>query len=203
MRSHGMMDIPKENMLAKERLLSMLFYKDADERFSFRYINEELVIIAVHLPPLENKKFTKGMIRETLKIKKGSMLYDNFDKYYKMILDSWMTWIGLPMPEGNETIEHQYVVYKTIKIIRTYKQYYKVSGNLFSKNCNLELFKSHMEMMHSDTSHVTLKLRRCLFKLKFNLYRNGERDIYKLDDAFKDANKVCNEKKTRNGTLDL
>lgn len=203
MRSHGMMDIPKENMLAKERLLSMLFYKDADERFPFRYINEELEIIAVHLPPLENRKFTKEKIRETLKIKKGSMLYDDFDRYYEMILESWMTWIGLPMPEGNETLEHQYVVYKTIKIIRTYKQYYKVSVNLFSKNFNPELFKSHMEMMHSDTSHVTLKLRRCLFKLKFDLYTHGERAIYKLDDAFKDAEIVCNESKDKTWNVRL
>lgn len=203
MRSHGMMDIPKENMLAKERLLSMLFYKDTDARFPFRYINEELEIIAVHLPPLENKKFTKGMIRKTLKIKKGSMLYDNFDSYYKMILNSWMTWIDLPMPKGNGTLEHQYVVYKTIKIIRTYKQYYKVSGNLFSKNFNFELFKSHMKMMHSDTSHVTLKLRRCLFKLKFKLYTNGERAIYNLDDAFKDAERVCNDSNKRRWNIRL
>lgn len=192
MRSRGIMDIPTENKLAKERLLSMLFYKDTDGRFPFRYINDELEIIAVHLPPLENKKFTKEMIIETLEIKKGSMLYDNFDKYYDMILRSWMDWMELPMPNNNVALEHQYIVYKTIKIIRTYKQYNRVSGNLFSKDFSAKLFERHMDMMHRDTSHVTLKLRRCLFKLKFKLYTNGKRAIYQLDKAFKDADEVCN-----------
>ena len=190
MRSGGMMNVPKENKLAKERLLSMLFYKDKDGRFPFRYINDDLVIMAVHLPPLEDKKFTKGRIKETLELKKGSMLFDDFDRYYDLILKSWMDWIELPMPQGNGTMEHQYVVYKTLKIIRTYKQYYRVSRNLFRKNFSQSLFDKHMEAMHNDTSHVTLKLKRCLYKLKFGLYANGRRANYPLDKAFEDAWKV-------------
>ena len=190
MRSGGMMNVPKENQLAKERLLSMLFYKDSDGQFPFRYINDDLEIMAIHLPPLERKKFTKGNIKDTLEIKKGSMLYDDFDRYYNMILKSWMDWIELPMPEGNGTLEHQYVVYKTLKIIRTYKQYYRVSRNLFRKNFNSALFEKHMDGMHKDTSHVTLKLKRCLYKLKFGLYANGARATYPLDTAFEEARKV-------------
>lgn len=190
MRSGGVMDVPKENTLAKERLLSMLFYKDADEQFPFRRINDDLEIIAIHLPQLENKKFAKGKIRQTLNINKGSMLYDDFNKYYKMILESWMNWIGLPMPKGNGTLEHQYVVYKTLKIIRTYKQYYRISRNLFSKNCSKDLFEKHMKILHEDNSHVTLKLRRCLFKLKFGLYDKGSKATYLLDEAYKEARNV-------------
>lgn len=190
MRSGGMMNVPKENKLAKERLLSMLYYKDTDGQFPFRYINDDLEIMAFHLPPLDDKKFTKGKIKGTLEIKKGSMLYDDFDKYYNMILKSWMDWMELPMPEGNGTLEHQYVVYKTLKIIRTYKQYYRVSRNLFRKNFNSDLFGKHMEMMHNDTSHVTLKLKRCLYKLKFGLYSNGARATYPLDETYEAARKV-------------
>lgn len=190
MRSGGMMNVPKENKLAKERLLSMLYYKDSDGQFPFRYFNDDLEIMAFHLPPLESKKFTKGQMKETLEIKKGSMLYDDFDRYYDMILKSWMDWIELPMPEGKGTLEHQYVVYKTLKIIRTYKQYYRVSRNLFRKNFNSDLFVKHMETMHNDTSHVTLKLKRCLYKLKFGLYSNGTRANYPLDEAYAAAWKV-------------
>lgn len=192
MRSGGMMNVPKENKLAKERLLSMLYYKDSDGQFPFRYINDDLEIMAFHLPPLEDKKFMKGKIKGTLDIKKGSMLYDDFDRYYDMILKSWMDWMELPMPEGNGTLEHQYVVYKTLKIIRTYKQYYRVSRNLFRENFNSDLFEKHMDMMHNDTSHVTLKLKRCLYKLKFGLYSNGTRANYLLDETYDAAWKVYN-----------
>jgi len=195
MRSGGMMNVPKENKLAKERLLSMLFYKDAEGNFPFRSINDDLEIMAVYLPPLEEKKFTKSKMKETLNIKQGSMLYDGFDRYYDMILKSWLDWIGLPMPVGKGTLEHQYVVYKTLKIIRTYKQYYRVSRNLFRKNFSESLFQKHMDMMHEDTSHVTLKLRRCLFKLKFNLYSKGTRSIYPLDKSFEEAWAVNNDVK--------
>ena len=34
----------KENRLAKERLLSLLFYKDSDGNFPFRIINEKLTV---------------------------------------------------------------------------------------------------------------------------------------------------------------
>lgn len=186
-RSGGVINVPQENKLAKERLLSMLFYRDNDGQFPFRHINDDLEIMAVYLPPLEKKNFIKGKIKNTLKIKKGSMLYENFDRYYDLILKSWMDWIGLPMPEGNGTLEHQYVVYKTLKIIRTYKQYYRISRNLFRKNFSQNLFEKHMELMHNDNSHVTLKLRRCLFKLKFELYANEPRSIYHLDKAYKEA----------------
>ena len=189
-RSGGLIDVPQENKLAKERLLSMLFYRDNDGQFPFRYINDDLEIMAVYLSPLEKKNFIKGKIKNTLKIKKGSMLYDDFDRYYDMILKSWMDWIDLPVPEDNGTLEHQYVVYKTLKIIRTYKQYYRISRNLFSKNFSQNLFDKHMELMHNDNSHVTLKLRRCLFKLKFKLYANEPRSIYHLDKAYEKAWKV-------------
>lgn len=197
MRNDGMIDVPKENKLAKERLLSMLFYKDEEEKFPFRYINDELEIMAICLPPLEYKKFSKTKIRRTLGIKEESMSDENFKKCYRMILNSWMDWIVLPMPEeGTEALEHDYIVYKTLKIISTYKTYNEVGGQLFGIEINEEfrnLLKRVIEMMRKDTSHVTLKLRRCLFKLKFKLYVGKSRSLYNLDDAFAQANQNCND----------
>ena len=195
MRSGGMIDVPKENKLAKDRLLSMLFYKDEEEKFPFRYINDELEIMAVSLPPLESQKFSKTKIRTTLGIKKGR-LNSEFDKYYKMILNSWMDWIELPMPKGVGRREHQYIVYKTLKIVSTYNKYNEVGDKLFGEENNEEfedLLKKNIEMMCEDTSHVTLKLRRCLFKLKFGLYVGKRRSLYNLDAAFKKANQICND----------
>lgn len=196
MRNGGMIDVPKENKLAKDRLLSMLFYKDEEEKFPFRYINDELEIMAICLPPLEYKKFSKENIRRTLGIKEKSRSDKTFGKYYKAILQPWMDWIDLSMPKGVGKPEHQYIVYKTLKIISTYKKYNEVGGKLFGMEINEEfrnLLKRVIEMMRKDTSHVTLKLRRCLFKLKFKLYVGKSRSLYNLDDAFAQANQNCND----------
>lgn len=193
MRNGGMIDVPKENKLAKDRLLSMLFYKDEEGKFPFRYINDELEIMAVSLQPLENKKFKKAKIREILDIEKDDMPDSKFDQYYKMILKSWMDWIDLPMPKGVGRLEHRYIVYKTLKIISTYKKYNEVGDKLFGMENNEELLKENIKMMCEDTSHVTLKLRRCLFKLKFKLYVGKSRSLYNLDNAFGKANQICND----------
>ena len=196
MRNDGMIDVPKENKLAKDRLLSMLFYKDEEEKFPFRYINDELEIMAVSLPSLGYTKFSKENIRRTLGIKEKSRSDKTFGKYYKAILQPWMDWIDLSMPKGVGKPEHQYIVYKTLKIISTYKKYNEVGDKLFGMEINDEfrdLLKRIVKMMCEDTSHVTLKLRRCLFKLKFKLYVGKSRSLYNLDKAFEKANQICND----------
>lgn len=203
MRNDGMIDVPKENKLAKDRLLSMLFYKDEEEKFPFRYINDELEIMAVSLPSLLGyTKFSKENIRRTLGINEESMSNEDFEEYYRIILNSWKDWIsplisrGVATGEYDYTLEHDYIVYKTLKIISTYKKYNEVGGKLFGKENNEEiedLLKENIKMMCEDRSHVTLKLRRCLFKLKFSLYTEEGYGVYNLDDAFKTAKDICND----------
>ena len=56
MRVNGVIYAPKENNLAKERILSMLFYKDEQnqyeiDRYPFRIINRDHVIVGLALNP--------------------------------------------------------------------------------------------------------------------------------------------------------
>ena len=191
MRNNGSIDIPNENKLAKERLLSMLYYEDGDGFFPFRRINDTLEIMAVYLPSIESPKFCKDNMLDNLNVGSSAMIRQNFDYYYKLILKSWMDWLELPMPRNFGSVTHQYVVYKTLKIIRTYKQYRKVRDNLFSKNFSETLFQKHMEELQNDQSHISLKLRRCLFQLKFKIYSGGNRNTYSLRNTYPKAREIC------------
>ncbi len=59
MRNDGMLDIAKENELAKERLLSLQFYQDKPGHYPFRTINGNLRIIAFKVTARKWKNFTK------------------------------------------------------------------------------------------------------------------------------------------------
>lgn len=59
MRDNGIINAPQENNLAKDRILSMLFYQDERnrneiDRYPFRIINRDHVIVGI------STKFTDG-----------------------------------------------------------------------------------------------------------------------------------------------
>ena len=82
------MNIIKENRLAKERLLSLLFYKDSDGNFPFRIINERLTVekIKISLAP---RRYLKENMLETLCIIRTQNLAKYFDSIYDVILQFW------------------------------------------------------------------------------------------------------------------
>lgn len=197
MRNAGNVDVPKENRLAKERLLSMLFICQKDENgrnnFPYRTINETLEIKALSLFPLEYKKFSRANILQTLIVRKNAMLYKDYDHFYNKILDFWMDFYGLNSVWVNsDKLNADYVVYKTLKIIRTYKPYGKINRNLFSMNYSSDLFAKHMNELAQDRSHITVKLRRALCQLKYRLYNLND-PTYKLDELFKGADDIIKQ----------
>lgn len=87
MRQDGIIHAHKENRLAKERLLSMLFYHDErneDEiaQFPFRIINRNHVIVglALNLRPAHTTRWTKDWMVERKLFGKRSRLYKEFDE---------------------------------------------------------------------------------------------------------------------------
>ena len=68
-RIDGQLDIIKENKLAKERMLSLLFYKDEENEYPMRTINGNLHISAIAYKPTTNTHFKRNSIRNTLNIK--------------------------------------------------------------------------------------------------------------------------------------
>lgn len=67
MREKGIINVPKENGLARERVRNMLFYEGNKEgghggqpQFPFRYVNDHLEIVAIRVKPLQKVKFDGG-----------------------------------------------------------------------------------------------------------------------------------------------
>lgn len=63
-----------------------------------------------------------------------------------------------------------YIVYKTLKISRNYAQYYDYHDCFGDAEEVLE----YVGKLNKDTSHITLKLRRCLAFLYYHHYGTGE-----------------------------
>ena len=64
-----------------------------------------------------------------------------------------------------------YIVYKTLKISRNYAQYYEYH-DCFG---NADKVLKYVGELNKDSSHITLKLRRCLTYLYFHHYSSGKR----------------------------
>lgn len=77
MRNDGQLDIIKENRLARERMLSMLFYKDEDGEYPMRTINGNLMVSEIIYHPTKNRKFSKDFMLKTLGINPKQNIYNS------------------------------------------------------------------------------------------------------------------------------
>ena len=82
-RVDGQLDIIRENKLAKERMLSMLFYKDEGGDYPMRTINGNLMVSEIKYYPAKNRKFAYENIRNSLGVGPRQNLYQNIDQIYK------------------------------------------------------------------------------------------------------------------------
>lgn len=197
MRNEGLINAPEENKLAKERQLSMLFFDGGNGKFPFRTINKELHVVSLYLPPLETKIFSKRNMRTTLDIKQKTNLDNKFSYFYDYILRFWLKYYEIDELPNIPWVQDakDYVVYKTLKIIRTYRQYGKIRNNFSSKDYSETRAQKHLEELAKDTSHKTLKLRRALFLLKFQIYQGKSHSIYALDSLYKEAKNIAENNK--------
>ncbi len=101
------------------------------------------------------------------------------------IVNAWSRCIGFDINGGNAKLfwdplykervcAINYLVYKTLKMIYIYLAYSEIKIKLQSKpETNKErndLIREAIKNMYDNTSHVTLKIRRCLAYLLFNHY---------------------------------
>ena len=188
MRVGGKMDAPKENRLAKERIMSLLFVKsksasndDYYKRYPFRIINGNLHIMALATPTRYNisSRWTKDWMVNERYFGKRSRLYTHFNVYSNIIIDYFKEFYGI-----NESVKHyydatRYLVYKIIKIGLTYLNYNCLISNLRHKEFKLDLLITHLNRLMQDDTHITVKLRRTLMYL---IYGNDIYGVPKDDD---------------------
>lgn len=187
MRTNGVINAPKESRLAKERLLSMLFYKENNNEYPyyypFRIINKDHVIVGLSLNNLhdENYIWTKDWMIEKGLFGIRSRLYRNFEWISCEIIDYLVDMEGINTNGAKHQLACRYLVYKILKIGKNYKKYNKILSNLHKANCSLDLLHHHIDELLYDYSHITMKLRRTLMYLESGMYDDG-RQVYKLKD---------------------
>ena len=198
MRNNGVIHAPKENNLAKERILSMLFYKDERnlneiDRYPFRIINRDHVIVGLALNPRtdEGTRWTKEWMVEKKLFGKRSRLYTEYEEIENEILNYLQDLECIDRKGYKHPLACKYLVYKIIKIGLTYKKYNKIISNLRKENRSIDLLHRHLDDLIKDQSHITVKFRRTLMFLITGMY-NAEQ-VYHLKDIQNQALKYAND----------
>lgn len=191
MRENGIINAPKENNLAKERLLSMLFYSNEQnhheiDRYPFRIINRDHIIVGLALNQRydENRRWTKKWMIERRLFGNRSRLYTEYEEIKNEIL----TYLQIDRNGHNHQLACRYLVYKIIKIGLTYKKYNKIISNLRKENRNIDSLHRHLDELKNDQSHITVKFRRTLMYLGTGMYDDG-RTVYHLKDIYEEVNR--------------
>lgn len=186
LRSNGNIDIQRENKLAKERLLSMLFYTERIDDlevgqwmlFPFRIINNTLEIVKIRTKYYEKPNFAKERVLSHLRI---DLEADRFETIRNRIISIWAELYNFQVENDtkNKQLAWDYVVYKTLKITLTYeKQYGALFVDLISSDDDAEQsVRNALKTLMADRSHITLKLRRGLYYLKHDVFRSYEEDV--------------------------
>lgn len=181
MRVGGRIDAPKENKLAKERIMSLLFVeakdgadKDYNERYPFRVINGNLHIMALALPERQDihLRWTKDWMRERGYFGNRSRLYQKYDEYSEYIIDYFKQFYGIDTTVKHYLYATRYLVYKIFKIGLTYMNYNCIISNLRHADFSFELLNSHLKRLMEDDTHITVKLRRVVMYLTYG------KDVY-------------------------
>lgn len=208
MRMGGKMDAPKENRLAKERILSLLFVeskstekKDYFSRYPFRIINGNLHIMSLALPLRQDisQCWTKDWIVKKGYFGKRSKLYNDFDRYSDLIIEYFKEYYGIDNTVRYYDYAVKYLINKIFKIGFTYLNYGCIISNLRHKKFKRDLLNNHLDRLLQDDTHITVKLRRTLMYLKYGneIYgktlNNAHPYTYELKDIEPKIEKAMND----------
>ena len=179
-RYNGNLNVERENSLAMERLISLMFYKDQiTGKYPFRTINNKISINGIYLTEKDYKPFALGNICQTLFEERewDNVFAAKIDTIYSTLWGYWVSKkdnIKADTQKGLGSDVADYIVYKTIKISLNYSKYAKIYTLLrdkdLDKDLNNELFEL-LDKLYEDTSHITAKLRRAINHLKYDFYR--------------------------------
>lgn len=197
MRDEGIINVPKENSLATERVRNMLFYENEREvghggqpLFPFRIVNGRLEVVALKISAIKEPKFGRDSIIGTLKLE-NTPLARHFEESRKRICDEWAEVMLMGHEENTEEkrLAWDYVVYKTLKIITTYDKYEDARKDIVETEETDELrIERRLKEIQKDDSHITLKLRQALNFLKYRVFRgymNSKDGYVSLYEAYK------------------
>lgn len=180
MREDGYINATKVNQLGKQNLISLAFDQRDVERkdgtidhfaFPFRVINQTHHIVGLYLYRKEydaNASFKDNWIRKKFIVddEKAEKLA-GLEKPIKEFWSEVMGWGGEVIYEDEfHKKGWDYLAYKTIKVLWTYKHYETVWENAMQHYDEVQ-FKKDLKDLLRDSTHRTLKIRQTLVFLRF------------------------------------
>ncbi len=196
MREDGILKITKENLLAKERMENLLFYKDNTGNYPQRVINGNLHIVAIRIKSIADKSFSRENMLKHIGIGRQQNIYQNFDNIYNWIIGFWDSLYHFStVPQGQKLREdaYDYIVYKTLKIVSNYKKYSSIYNYLSKTKAKYEDVCEKLIPLSEDFTHVTKKLLRTIMYLKKDIYLDSD-NIYNLENLDNIINAMVGER---------
>lgn len=183
MREDGRLNVVRENILAKERLTALLFYKDKSGNYPLRTINGDLHVMALHIQPTKNKKFAGENMMELLGINTKQNISKNYSHVKACILSFWNEKYPIQKRGAKKAFyvdACNYVVYKTLKIIKNYRKYRPIFNYLSKSDFSYKDLIKKLEPLAHDFSHITKKLLQTINYLITDMYADSDNN-YNLD----------------------
>ncbi|MBD5339343.1 MAG: AAA family ATPase [Bacteroides sp.] len=187
-REVGNIDINVENILSRERLLSLLISPESN----FRTINGHLTVSGFVISKLRNVYDAKYLKKRVGFHRLQQRGYDNLKR---LIIKYWSEVLNINLwdyKEQRKSFEDAvgYLVYKTLKVSSKYRQYhqfFKGHENIAYKVTESQL-ADLIKSISNDKSHITNKIRQTLCYLIGGTYElENEHQYFKIDDL---ANRV-------------
>lgn len=195
MRKAGQLDIARENKLAKERMLSMLFFRDDSGEYPMRIINGNLNVVEIKYSLTNNNRFIYNEMLKTLEVGSRQNLALNFQQIYNLIYTFWDNkyLIGKHASSCRYYKEAcDYLIYKTLKIIRTYKKYNPINRLISARVVKTnDLFKG-LSQIDCDMTHVTKKIRQVINYIIAPRFNDYDDCAFVDDFELTDSDKVTN-----------
>lgn len=195
-RDKGRIDQRKEYKLAKERLMSLLLKADDDGIHIFTQINGKLNIVRFKLTSdsEEKRKFSNAIKPNFLQ----NINNESYAIYYKFIRDYLTSEFQITKKRNHEDVVWNYIVEKFFKIIVTYPSYYGMENifkpiSIFIDEPTKKNIRNLILKVLQDHSHVTRKLFRSLYYLRYDLIEN--RRSFAVDEFTRKAVKIVDEDK--------
>lgn len=201
-RTKGNININTENLLSRERLITLLVMPKSQ----FRVINGHLEVTGFKLSNrmiVYNAKYLNQHLGFMRLQQRG------FDKFKNLIVNYWGEMVAEDLTKFTEVRKNYetavgYLVYKTLKISKQYKQY-----NRFFRDHQNIAYKIDEEALHKliirisiDHSHITRKIYQTLAYIVYGKY-DYDGDSYVFDIEQTSANTAaimeCEKKKSMSG----
>lgn len=182
MRVDGRLDVVKENTLAKERMSALLFYKDQAGNYPMRTINGDLHVIALRIKPTKNRKFSGEGMLDMLEISTRQNVRKNYKHVWECIIAFWDEKYEIRSNQKKKQLiddAYDYIVYKTLKIIKNYKKYRSIFTYLSKEHFLYEELKAKLEPLAQDFTHITKKLLQTINYLTSDMYADSD-NFYNL-----------------------